>query len=70
MMHELPTMPSFMKHLVSNAPNLGFLSNVVRALMECYPDTKLVHILEYVNSWPGICGKLSESDLQLVRHSA
>ncbi len=37
----LPKLPSYMKHLASNFPDLGFLSRVVHGLMECHPDVPI-----------------------------
>lgn len=48
-----------MKHLASNFPDLRFLSKIVHGLMECHPDVTISMIVDYVNSWPGIAGKLS-----------
>jgi len=56
-----------MKHLASNFPDLGFLSRIVHGLMECHPDVPIANIVNYVNSWPGVAGKLSENDIISVK---
>lgn len=66
----LPQIPSYMKHLVCNYPDLKYLSRIVHGLMECYPDVPIYSILDYVNSWPGVAGKLSELELSSMKHSA
>ena len=38
--------------------------------MECYPDTPITNIVSYINEWPGVAGKLSETNLISVKHSA
>lgn len=59
-----------MKHLSSNFPDLKFLSKIVHGLMECHPDVTIANIVGYVNSWPGVAGKLSEFDIISVKNSA
>jgi hypothetical protein len=59
-----------MKHLPSNFPDLKFLSKTVHGLMECHPDVAISKIVDYVNSWSGIAGKLNEHDIISLKHSA
>lgn len=59
-----------MKHLVCNFPDLKFLSRIVHGLMECHPDVPITSILDYVNLWPGVAGKLSELEISSMKQSA
>jgi len=59
-----------MKHLASNFPDLKYLSRIVHGLMECYPDVSIDNILDYINSWPGVAGKLSELEISSMKSSA
>jgi hypothetical protein len=59
-----------MKHLVCNYPDLKFLSKIVHGLMECHPDVPVARIIDYINSWPGVAGKLSESEITSMKQSA
>jgi hypothetical protein len=56
----LPKPPSFMKHIKGTNPNLTDLTQVIRALFEAFPEKPVDKIMNYVNSWSGICGKLSD----------
>ena len=63
-------MPSYMKHLGTNYPDLAYLSKIVAGLIECHPGVPTSNIMDYVNSWPGICGKLTQDVLCSVKQSA
>jgi hypothetical protein len=38
--------------------------------MECHPDVPVTRIIDYINSWPGVAGKLSESEITSMKQSA
>jgi len=59
-----------MKHLVCNYPDLKYLSKIVHGLMECHPTVPIIALIEYVNSWPGVAGKLSELEITSMKQSA
>ena len=63
----LPQIPSYMKHLVCNYPDIKYLSKIVHGLMECYPDIPISTIVAHVNSWPGVAGKLSENEIMSIK---
>ena len=59
-----------MKYLGAFFPDLLYLSRIVHGVMECHPNVHLNLIMDYVNSWPGICGKLSNAVIRSVKQSA
>ena len=59
-----------MKYLGAFYPDLIYLSRIVHGVMECHPNVHLNLIMDYVNSWPGICGKLSNAVIRSVKQSA
>ena len=59
-----------MKYLGSFYPDLAYLSRIVHGIMECHPNVPLDRIMDYVNSWPGICGKLTNAVIFSVKQSA
>lgn len=63
-------MPSYMKYIGSFYPDLAYLSRTVHGIMECHPNVPLDRIINYVNSWPGICGKLTNSVIFEIKQSA
>lgn len=67
---EKKTLPSFMFHLRSNQPDLQYLSNIVHGLKESFPQFSVSDIVNFVNTWVGIRGKLTEDTLQSVKVSA
>jgi hypothetical protein len=59
-----------MKHLGSHYPVFDLLANVLHGLMETFPNVSQDFMMNYINSWPGIAGKLTESVIKNVRRSA
>lgn len=67
---ELQQIPSFMKHLQTNHPNSTYLQNILQGLLECFPDIPCSLLMDYINQWPGIAGKLSANKIENVKESA
>lgn len=59
-----------MKHLQSNFPDLDYLSRIAHGLLECHPEVPISVILTYINSWPGVAGKLSPCHIISVKQTA
>ena len=66
----LPKERSYLKHLPTNYPNLKYLSKILHGLVESFPEYSIDHMLQYINSWPGISGKMTQQSLRSVKHSA
>lgn len=67
---ELQQIPSFMKHLQTNYPNGTYLQNILHGLMEAFPEIPCDLLMENINQWPGIAGKLSLNTIENVKESA
>ena len=66
---ELQQVPSFMKHLQDNYPNRTYLQNILRGLVETYPEIVCDVLVRYINQWPGIAGKLNSSAIAQIKQA-